>query len=69
MEKPVSLIYEDYYAPHVGLVKTLALEGNIYGHEVERVELIRFLPPHTSTGSISPHPVQGNGGGGTVSNP
>jgi hypothetical protein len=51
--KPVRLFYEDYYAPHVGLVKTLALEGNSKGHEVERVELIRFIAPHLPT-SISP---------------
>jgi hypothetical protein len=48
MNKPLLLVYEDYYAPHVGLVKTVALAGSSNGHEVERVELIRFLPPHTS---------------------
>jgi len=53
--KPLRLIYEDYYAPHVGLVKTLALEGTIHGHEVERVELIRFLAPRPSTALTSPH--------------
>jgi hypothetical protein len=69
MGKPLRLLYEDYYAPHVGLVKTLALEGNILGHEVERVELLRFLAPHTSTASTSPHSVQGDGmGGGTTDN-
>jgi hypothetical protein len=51
--RPVRLFYEDYYAPHVGLVKTLALEGNNKGHEVERVELIRFIAPHLPT-STSP---------------
>jgi hypothetical protein len=44
--KPARLVYEDYYAPHVGLVKTLALEGSMSGHEVEHVELLRFLAPH-----------------------
>ena len=48
IRKPARLVYEDYYAPHVGLVKTLALEGGLSGHEVERVELLRFLAPHAS---------------------
>jgi hypothetical protein len=60
------LLYEDYYAPHVGLIKTLALEGNMHGREVERVELIRFLAPHTSTASTSPHSAEVNGTGGTA---
>jgi hypothetical protein len=68
MDKPLILVYEDYYAPHVGLVKTLALESNVHGREIERVELIRFLAPHTSTASTSPHSVQSDGGGGTASN-
>jgi len=34
--KPLRLVYEDYYAPHVGLIKTRALEGSIRGGEVER---------------------------------
>jgi hypothetical protein len=58
--KPLRLIYEDYYAPHVGLIKTQALEGNIHGGEVERVELIRFLAPHTS---ISRSPEVDSAGG------
>jgi hypothetical protein len=45
----LSLVYEDYYAPHVGLIKTMAREGSIHGPEVDRVELIRFLSPQTST--------------------
>ena len=40
--KQLRLTYEDYYAPHVGLVKTLALEGAANGPEMERVELLRF---------------------------
>jgi hypothetical protein len=67
MGKPARLLYEDYYAPHVGLVKTLALEGNINGHEVERVELIRFLTPHSS--ALSPPNSAGvDGGSGTAGN-
>ncbi len=50
--KPLRLVYEDYYAPRVGLVKTLALEGSIHGREIERVELIRYLAPQTSTASL-----------------
>jgi hypothetical protein len=48
LSKPLRLIYEDYYAPHVGLVKTMALESTIGGREIERVELIRFLAPRSS---------------------
>jgi hypothetical protein len=50
LSKPLRLVYEDYYAPHVGLVKTMALEDTIRGPEVERVELIRFLTPRSSSG-------------------
>ena len=54
IKKPLRLLYEDYYAPHVGLIKTLALEGSASGREVERVELIRFIaPPVTATSSSS----------------
>jgi hypothetical protein len=53
MGKPLRLLYEDYYAPHVGLIKTLALEGSMHGSEVERVELIRFLPPQTTPRSAA----------------
>ncbi len=44
--KPLRLVYEDYYAAHVGLIETVALEGGIHGPEMERVELIRFSPAH-----------------------
>jgi hypothetical protein len=40
--KNLSLMYEDYYAPNVGLIKTVALEGSADGSEVERVELLKF---------------------------
>jgi hypothetical protein len=49
--KPLRLVYEDYYAPHVGLIKTLAVEGNIHGPEVERVELLRFFTPQALAAS------------------
>jgi hypothetical protein len=66
MSKPLMLVYEDYYAPRVGLIKTLALEGNSRGREIERVELIRFLAPHSSTGSTLPHSAEVNGAGGAA---
>jgi len=54
----MNLTYEDWYAPHVGLVKTLAFEGDGKGPEMERVELLRFiLPGNSATGKASPaHP-------------
>jgi hypothetical protein len=55
LSKPLRLVYEDYYAPHVGLDKTMALENTIRGPEVERVELIRFLTPRSSSGPTA-HP-------------
>jgi len=62
--KPLRLVYEDYYAPHVGLVKTTALQSTIHGPEVERVELIRFLAPQTSSASKS-HSAEADGGAAT----
>jgi hypothetical protein len=38
----LELEYVDWYAPNVGLVKTVAYEGGPGGPEMERVELIRF---------------------------
>jgi hypothetical protein len=64
MKKPALLVYEDYYAPHVGLVKTVALAGNIHGSEVERVELIRFLAARTPGKPVSPSAAQEDGGTG-----
>jgi hypothetical protein len=46
MKGNMQLTYKDWYAPHVGLVKTVALEGGPNGHEMERVELIRYKIPH-----------------------
>jgi hypothetical protein len=39
---PLKLAYEDWYAPNVGLVRTVAYEGGPSGPEMERVELIKF---------------------------
>jgi hypothetical protein len=36
------LRYVDWYAPNVGLVKTLVLESGFFGTEIGRVELISF---------------------------
>jgi len=38
--RPPKLCYMDWYAPNVGLVRTVALEAN--GSELERVELIHY---------------------------
>jgi hypothetical protein len=52
--KPLRLTYEDYYAPHIGLIKTLALEGGPRGPEMERVELLRYLPAQKPVDPASP---------------
>jgi hypothetical protein len=39
---PLKLAYEDWYAPNVGLIRTIAYEGGPGGPEMERVELIKF---------------------------
>jgi hypothetical protein len=38
----MKLAYEDWYAPNVGLIRTIAYEGGPRGPEMERVELLRF---------------------------
>ncbi|HVB80409.1 MAG TPA: hypothetical protein VNE82_10770 [Candidatus Binataceae bacterium] len=38
----LQLTYMDWYAPNVGLIKTVALEGGPTGPEMDRVELVRF---------------------------
>lgn len=53
--KGLHLTYEDWYAPKVGLVKTVALEGGSTGPEMERVELLKFANPSLS-GSESTKP-------------
>jgi hypothetical protein len=42
MGQRLHLTYKDWYAPNVGLVKTVALQGGPAGSEMERVELLRF---------------------------
>ena len=44
-----ALTYEDWYAPNVGLVKTITYEGGPEGHVMEQVELLHSkLPPKTA---------------------
>lgn len=38
----LKLAYRDWYAPDVGLVRTVAYENDLNGSEMERVELIKF---------------------------
>jgi hypothetical protein len=40
----LNLAYKDWYAPNVGLVRTVAYMGGPSGPEMERVELTRFQP-------------------------
>jgi uncharacterized protein DUF3108 len=41
-KQQLQLTYMDWYAPNVGLVKTVSLEGGPDGPEMDRVELVRF---------------------------
>ena len=50
----MSISYVDWYAPGVGLVRTIAHEGDINGDEMERVELIRFQSPTKAAASEQP---------------
>jgi hypothetical protein len=51
--RKLHLTYEDWYAPSVGLIKTVAFEGETNGAEMERVELLRFTAPAKTTSSKS----------------
>ena len=51
--KQLRLTYLDWYAPNVGLIRTLALEGGPTGPEMERVELVRFkVTPVSAQGEL-----------------
>ncbi|MGA2410270.1 MAG: hypothetical protein ABSG46_07785 [Candidatus Binataceae bacterium] len=39
------LTYEDWYAPNVGLIRTITYEGDPNGSEMERVELLHYKLP------------------------
>lgn len=41
-QKPLKLGYRDWYAPNIGLIKTVAYQGGADGPEMDKVELIRF---------------------------
>lgn len=43
-KRNLKLAYVDWYAPNVGLIKTIAYQGGPNGPEMERVELVRFDP-------------------------
>jgi hypothetical protein len=45
------LRYLDWYAPNVGLVKTLVLESGFFGSETARVELLSFVDSHVKAAS------------------
>ncbi|MGH7986435.1 MAG: hypothetical protein ACREQX_09140 [Candidatus Binataceae bacterium] len=45
MKANMRLIYKDWYAPHVGLIKTVASEDRPNGREMEQVQLLRFNIP------------------------
>jgi hypothetical protein len=53
IHKKMQLAYRDWYAPNVGLVRTIALEGGPDGPEMERVELIKYTHSTQATGPIS----------------
>ena len=40
--RPLKLGYRDWYAPNVGLIKTVAYQGGANGPAMDEVELIRF---------------------------
>jgi hypothetical protein len=56
--KPSKLTYEDWYAPNVGLIKTITYEGEAGGSEMERVELLHYKLPTAGTGAapVAPMP-------------
>ena len=52
---PMSLRYFDWYAPNVGLVKTLVRQSGFFGSELARVELLDFRPqPRIATRRTAP---------------
>jgi hypothetical protein len=50
------LKYLDWYAPHIGLVKTLVEQSGLFGAELARIELLNFgySPPGSATPLTSP---------------
>jgi hypothetical protein len=39
---PLELKYVDWYAPHIGLVKTIVWQTGFFGSELARIELLKF---------------------------
>jgi hypothetical protein len=56
----LNLTYEDWYAPNVGLVRTVAYQGGPAGAEMERVELTRFDTVAPSATQESQPPATGS---------
>jgi hypothetical protein len=54
--RPRRLKYLDWYAPNVGLIKTVVLESGYFGDEVARVELLSFGDSPVKTVSQTPPP-------------
>ena len=52
-KQQLQLTYMDWYAPNVGLIKTVALEGGPTGPEMDRVELVRFNVTPAAAQNIS----------------
>jgi hypothetical protein len=50
----LKLSYLDWYAPNVGLIRTVAYQGGPDGPEMERVELLKFNPATKATASAAP---------------
>jgi hypothetical protein len=50
----LNLTYEDWYAPNVGLVRTVAFQGGPGGPEMERVELTRFESAGKASAPVAP---------------
>ncbi len=53
-KEPLSLTYQDWYAPHVGLVKTLTTKGGGDGEVIDRVQLLKFEPAAVPKGPAMP---------------
>jgi hypothetical protein len=54
--RPRRLKYLDWYAPNVGLIKTVVLESGYFGDEVARVELLSFGDSPVKAVSQTPPP-------------
>jgi len=54
---PSKITYEDWYAPKVGLIKTVTHEGGAGGDEMDRVELVHYqLPAGGAAQTATAHP-------------